>query len=49
MSGLLSLLRLLPCLLPRNLLRTRRSRIIDADTRVLIQRRLIVAALIIRH
>ncbi|SLE66127.1 Uncharacterised protein [Mycobacteroides abscessus subsp. massiliense] len=44
-----ALLRLLGALLPRNLLCARRSRVIDADTRVLIQRWLIVTALVIRH
>ncbi|SIL81773.1 Uncharacterised protein [Mycobacteroides abscessus subsp. abscessus] len=44
-----TLLRLLPTLLARNLLHTRRSRVVYADTRVLIQRRLVVAALVVRH
>ncbi|SKN96758.1 Uncharacterised protein [Mycobacteroides abscessus subsp. bolletii] len=44
-----TLLRLLGALLTRNLLRTRRSRVVDTNSRVLIQRRLIVAALVIRH
>ncbi len=43
-----ALLGLLPTLLPRNLLRTRRSRVVYAHPAVLVQRRLIDAPLVVR-
>ncbi|CQA11833.1 Uncharacterised protein [Mycobacteroides abscessus] len=50
MSGLLHLLGLLPGLLAWNLLRRLwTTAVVDRDAIVLIQRRLVVAALVIRH